>query len=368
MKIPILCGIGAAMFVPALLAHAEDRFWEDKSGAWSESAGWRDGKLPGKEDAAKFTMGGTATLTNNAQRGDSVKYLAIGVRERDKAGLGHLILGQNARLWVWDWLSGGDQNNSSGTLELRDNAVLVGNGNVNFGAYGGTMKVSVSDRASFIINGESAMLGSKGTLLEINGGLVQHNNNRRAFIVGNSDGANASVQLNGGRMETGPIIVGFWKEYGAATGTFTQSGGTFQAGEPRRSDNDAVPESVIGDGEKATGNWLTSGGTAEFERDLIIGRNGNGALNVSGGKVVCRQKLIVGAGATGKGVVTVNGGTLVVNEIVGGEGESSLIIGPQGTLQLMGDAGKMGVGLKKVSIEGRVLNKNGRVMAWKPGG
>lgn len=125
---------------------------------------------------------------------------------------------------------------------------------------------------------------------------------------------------------------------------------------------------MIGDGEKATGNWMTSGGTAEFERDLIIGRNGSGALNVNGSKVVCRQKLMVGAGATGKGTVTVNGGTLVVNEIVGGEGNSSLVIGPHGTLQLMGDAGKMGAGLKKVSIEGSVLNKNGRVIAWKPGG
>ncbi len=364
MKNSIFAGIVALTLTATIsAARAADRFWTGGAGDWNSAANWGD-KLPGKEDAAKVVRGGTVSLVDNRLQGESVKYLDIGSGEGDRVGAGRVVIGRDARLWVWDWLSGGQQAGSQGELALRDNGVLVANGGINFGSYGGAMKMSVADKASFIINSETVSLAGKGTDFQINGGLVQHNNNRRAFIVGNNDGAQASLELHSGTLETGPMIVGQWREYGAVTGEVMQSGGTFAAGAARRAVGNADNSSVIGDGEKATGTWTTSGGRATFMEDLIVGRGGKGTLNILGGTVGCR-KLIIGAGASGEGVVTVIGGILRASEIVGGEGQSSLIIGPQGTLQWMGDMTTMDIGLKNVSVLGKILDKSGKLIPWK---
>lgn len=241
------------------------------------------------------------------------------------------------------WTLTNNANNATGNLVVDTGKLILNN----TGSYG--VAVSATNLNAIIGNTADA-----NGVLEINGATVTYNNTSNAdllayrntlTIANNATGAGA-VHMSSGSLTTFRqlsigSISGAYGDYtqsggtasvggflalglGTGTGTFNQTGGTFN-----------MTTSPVTNGA-ATGSHgeMNIGGSAVFnvngtaDNGLWVGESGTGILNVSGSAalnfVATNNGIQFGRNATGIGTVNLNGGTVTLPRIYKGAGAGTL--------------------------------------------
>lgn len=290
----------------------------------------------------------------------------IGKNENGAGGVGTLnmsggMLSNTGRTYIGNPGCTGTLNLSGGTYKNVNNEVFVVGGTAGedwFGVGGGTAFVTISHPDSLLQAGGEFWVGNRagGTgTLTISAGTLTTNN----WTVIGRDSGNGTVNMSGGTINKnggGQFIIADWGstavmtqsagavnvngqvwvgQGGAANGTYTLSGGTI-------TNNNWVAvgrDTGIGLVTMTGGTWTKTGGG-----NFIIGASGPGTLNQSGGLVdvqagetwmgennVCNYTLsgtgelranvcYVGRWGGGNSTVNLNGGTLRVSQLLGGDG------------------------------------------------
>ncbi|MES2660530.1 MAG: LamG-like jellyroll fold domain-containing protein [Verrucomicrobiota bacterium] len=226
---------------------------------------------------------------------------------------GNLVLRGHSKTRIRDWITIGNVNGGSLTLQDSADVLIEGAGHLNIGDHGrgqSTMFMSGgSVRFKEFFIGKNT--GVSGVLLQTGGDLIKEgllDSRLGGFDVGTADAWGAW------RM-TGGTFTDDWNfQIGAHGAGFMEvDGGTVQVA------------GFLGIGRYHTGHGVLdvksgSVATTAPENLLLVGEEGIGVLNIRGrGRVTCANRMIIGAGAISKaGEGTVNlleGGTLVTSGI-----------------------------------------------------
>ena len=256
----------------------------------------------GDDTISTITIGGTAVYQANGRF--NVGYGANSVANVIVEGSGTLNK-------VAGWLSVGNSSNAAGFMTVKDNGV-VNNSNGDFNVSDvGTSSGTLTIEGAGTVNSSGPMFIGKngGTTgaLNLSSGTLNVTANfylaREATSTGTATQTGGSSTMGG----TGEVFIG-----AAGAGTYTLSGGTMVSNGWL-----AVGRYVSGVGIlNVSGGTLTQNSTDRF---FMIGEEGNGTLNVSNtGVVDSRGFFSIGHAGSGTGVVNLNGGKLMVNQVDSG--------------------------------------------------
>jgi autotransporter-associated beta strand protein/T5SS/PEP-CTERM-associated repeat protein len=216
---------------------------------------------------------------------------------------------------VAGWLSVGNSSNATGFMTVKDNGV-VNNSNGDFNVSDvDTSKGTLTIEGSGTVNSSSPMYigkngGTTGTL-NLSSGTLNVTSNfylaRQATSTGTATQTGGSSTMGG----TGEVFIG-----ADGAGTYTLSGGTMAINGWLAMGRYASGVGVL----NVSGGTLTQNST---DRNFMVGEEGNGTLNVSDtGVVDARGFFSIGQAATGTGVVNLDGGKLMVNQVDSGNTQS----------------------------------------------
>lgn len=255
----------------------------------------------GDDTSSTITIGGTAVYQANGRF--NVGYGANSVA--------NVIVQDSGTLnKVAGWLSVGNSSNATGFMTVKDNGVVNSNGDFN-----------VSDVGT-----------SSGTLTIEGSGTV---NSSGPMFIGKNGGTTGTLNLSSGTLN---VTANFYLAREAtSTGTATQTGGSSTMGGTGEvfigADGAGVYNltggTMVANGWLAMGRYISgvgvlnvSGGTFTHnstDRNFMVGEEGNGTLNVSNtGVVDSRGFFSIGQAGSGTGVVNLNGGKLMVNQVDSG--------------------------------------------------
>lgn len=263
--------------------------------------------------------------------------------------------------------AGGAYNLNGGTLNVRGQ-INVGEANGTAGASailniaGGTFNnTGATDRQNIVIGGRLTTANAGKGQLNISSGTL---NNSSELWVGAGAGSQGVMNISGGTVNQAA-----WLAVGRSNGTgvLNMTGGTFNkttanaghaaiigasgSGSGTFNQNNGAFNVLAGDtwiGEGATGTWNVSGGTATLQVLTLGQGNVLGTLNMQGAasgltggltngggtQVITATTLRMGNSATATAVVNLDGGTLVVNNVVeGNAGATSTFNFNGGTLR-----------------------------------
>ncbi len=207
-------------------------------------------------------------------------------------------------------LNGGTYGNSGGELVIGGVAT---NGGVGTDATLQLENGTTLNNISWLSIGRGNGNGSVTSNLTLNGNATVTSTNMSAgFNAGNGGNIpKGTITLNGTSVLTATTTVNFAE---SASSEFTMNindTATF-----RQTVNNAG-ETRVGIGAGSIGTINVNGGTAGFERDLIIGAGGTGRLNLTSGTVnvasTLERWLMVGRDGSSTGEITVDGGDLNLN-------------------------------------------------------
>jgi autotransporter-associated beta strand protein len=304
--------------------------------------------------ASEFQLSGTRTLTvaDGAAGIDLQITGSLSAGDLVKAGAGTLVLGNGSART-------GTTTINAGTLSIADNSYLgAAGGQLNFGDGGSAGTVTLATTASFstgrfiningpavaafdvlagtVLGATSDGFGTGGMLktgggtmvstgnitlsgtagsMTVDGGTFSHSAGTKSIggtlRVGGASSSNGSYTLSAGVLTVSNNFAGLSTGAigGSGTGSFAQTGGTFNVSGTNSS-------LVVGEGSGGVGSYTISAGTLNARR-IIVGRdNGaSGTVNVTGGTVNVGLDVYVGGnagGGGGAGVLNVSGGTLAV--------------------------------------------------------
>jgi len=211
---------------------------------------------------------------------------------------------------------------SSGRLELSGDGRIerTSGGYTQIGYGSGATGTVVMTGGTWDQDGNRLQIGRTGVgTFDLSGGSITNIANIRLGVNSGSDG---TLNISGtGEMETGsPMSVG----YGAGgTGELTVSDGSLTF----------TLDKILDIGNSGVGTVNLSGGSITGIDELQLGVNSgaHGTLNISGtGMIEADNDVSIGYGAGSTGVVTVSGGTLLMNAIqplyVGNGGTGTLTV------------------------------------------
>ncbi|HEY1935903.1 MAG TPA: hypothetical protein VGG99_28185, partial [Acetobacteraceae bacterium] len=249
---------------------------------------------------------------------------------------------------------------AGGTLSAAGTiSVTIGN------SFGGTGQVTVNDGV-FNVSGAQLSIGSGGSLLVENGGIVTDTFSGLGPGVDiNSSGgfqANASVTVTGAGSTLNASAAGMQFVVGDnSSGSLTIStGGVVNAG-----------TNFVDIGNQTGGNGtvvVNSGGSFAMN-GLNVGSNGAGTLSMTGGTVTDSGSLSIGAGSGASGSATLGGGAILTADglTVGSSGVGTLTLNggtitDTGTYTFAG-SNTGGEGTIAISGAGAVLNSNAFIIS-----
>ncbi len=216
---------------------------------------------------------------------------------------------------------------SSGAFSLGGGSLAVGSEYVGFsgtGAFtqsGGTQAIgsfltlaqnSGGGSGSYTLTGGSLFSGNSENIGE--GGTASFNqsggtNSTASVYFGRLAGASGTYSLSSsGLFSAQSVSVGY-----SGTGAFGQSGGT-----------SIVPNLIVGDQSGGVGSYILGGSGLLSSGTETIGNSGSGAFTQTGGTNTISSALYLGFSTGSSGAYNLQGGLLVVPEIVQGAGSSAL--------------------------------------------
>jgi autotransporter-associated beta strand protein len=273
------------VFVAPATLHADAYNWvNNSSGDWSIAGNWLDlssstGTVPGNNDDAYVTNGGTATITLSGEVCSEL-YLLNGAVQITAGGLS-VINNQFV--------------GESGVGTIAQSAginTIIGNGALYLGNNsGGSGIYSLSGSGQLIAPNEQLGVSGSATMTQTGG----TNSVSSSLSLGVNPGSSGSYNLSGnGQLMAPSESVGF-----SGTGVFTQSGG-----------NNSV--SFLGVGN---GSYNLSGSGQLTASSETVGFYGMGTFTQSGGTHTVSSPLVLGYGAGSSGTYNLNGGLLVVSSL-----------------------------------------------------
>jgi len=261
---------------------------------------------------------GTLTLTNtNITKfggvGEDVDHFNVGIANGSS---GEVIMNGTSTIKAQDnvCIGGDDGSNSEadltstgvGIVIMNDNAYLVAGDQMRIGgAVNSTGTLYMNDPNTLLktVENEDLGVGKRGTgIIEMEHGTIIVDDD---FQIGDSSTGTGTVTMNNAsRIEVeGDIDVG-----GSGTGTLTMNDDAYMSGD----DN-----IVVGDGNGGylymspnTEILITGGGGGDF----VVGEDGYGLLDMTGGLITVADDLAVAQDDSGDGDVIMNGGTINVDD------------------------------------------------------
>ncbi len=360
-----LLGVAAAtlLLVSAPPARA-DIAWNVPAGDWSVATCWSGDAVPTAGAGADVFNGGTAAVSTT---GDACSSLLLGNTTGSGAIQmtgGSLAVGTAAYVGysgTGNFLQLGGACTVSGQLYVGDNGVgtytltgtgtLTATGQIVVGSYNGGRFQWFSNTST--LSTPTLSLGQYGTLAmgfdfdvgALTSGALFHGStfNGGSAILEISNGATAT-QAGGAAANIGTLTVGTTAGSGtyslsagqlsaqydeftgyAATGNFTQSGGT-------NAISDCLYVGYYSDG---SGTYNLSGTGTLSAYCEYVGYSGAGSITQTGGANTITSNLFLGYGANSNGAYSLSGGTLILSGIVAGSGTAAFDFGG-GTLQAGG--------------------------------
>ena len=244
---------------------------------------------------------------------------------------------------------------------------------VSDGGFGGAAgSLTVGNDANFAAGCWASISGPSVTVdigrnLELRGGslaVTRSTVNVAGYLEASHDG-DSEIGVHGGTLEVGYMFLGYGSGHttsltldahdGVAPQLLTRGSPmnlymgwhghaevTQEAGSVMRADpGDPHPNVHLGYHATASGTYEMNGGTLVVN-DLVLGLAGDGELTQRGGIVHVHDQLTLGNSTGGSGTYTMIDGTLNVQEIAAGSGTSQFNLGG-GTLVLGGPAHAFGV-------------------------
>ncbi len=327
---------GISLYGGAFAAVLKESTTRITSGTYDASGTeWVVGGLDtGNGTNTHLVMGNASALTN-------ISWLSIGRGNGNGTALSDVTLNDTASITANSMSAGYNVNNTAtkpkGTITLNGSSSLTVSDYFHLAeSAGSSMTLTLNDTAAVTLAGtpdgeDRRNLGLNGSgVLTLNAGTTFTDESTRWLNVGYQNGSGV-VNINGGTFNksSGELRVGTTSTNGVytATGTINMTGGTATVGSltlGRGNNNDA----------KVNGTLNVSGGTLTVTTGLaIVGYQGDGTaggtLNITGGTFDASglsgtNSMLIGTGGSGRGTVTVNGGTLnSLNDMVLAENYSS---------------------------------------------
>jgi T5SS/PEP-CTERM-associated repeat protein len=290
-------------------------------------------------------------------------------------GDGDLIIGD---------VGAGTHTQSGGDVNVADE-IIIGLADVSTGV------VNVSG-GNFRANGRSILVGfdGNGTLNVSGTGNVRANHD---MLIGFLEGGVGNVNVSGGTVEAGFFFTNSFTGPAGSTANVTQTGGTFNAriafvlGQSNGTSTmnhsggaiNALTNNgdmVVSDGGGNTSTYNISGtATVDLLHNFIVGAfNGsNGTVNQSGGTITAGDNLLIGR--DGVGAWNLSGGTASATNVFLGDFDASF-----GTMKVTGGtldlSGNLNVGAALASnapamptgTQGQALDANGTFIVSGNGG
>ncbi len=354
-KLITLAAVAASVAMP-LAANADSVTWTGAADSnplnannWTNSA--EEAVLPGTTDTALIGDAPEANLSNGSA---TYLHLKLGT-ENGKTGT--LTVGNGGTLTATEKTGGalsmGNVDGSSAVLNIDGGSVILES--LNTPNYAATSTINLIDGTLTInewadwgrnANGRAEFNQSGGTL-----------DLTKGFQIGRDNNGTGIYTMSGGTLNGSSGDYFMVGRLGTSTGTFNLIDGTVNFGSKDVTigghDNNA--------GSKATkGYFNQSGGTVSAAGNMQIGRYGTGVYTQTGGNLTCKASFSIGRFSSGKGTYTITGGTFSAPNkdiIVGEEGSGTLNIGGTATVNL---AYNMNLGTKDSSA-GAVIQNGGIV-------
>ncbi len=294
------------------------------SGNWLFGAKYGAGGTGSVTSVVK-TGAGTLTINNNIQGTNTGGALVNPGNVFVKAGT--VVVDTSGVVTTSNFNSIGQTGTDVGTLTLKGNGSFISGNDFNAGDIGsssGTLNVrdtaslSVGTAGGFIVgSANGAGSTASGTVNHSAGTVTVNRTNDGAFVIGGRNSATAggsgTYNLSGTGVLTnaGNAFIG-----GYGTGTFSQTGGTFNT----------TGWLSIGRQTSGTGTYTISGGQLNqtgASAGIVVGELATGTLTVSGSGAVTSPAtgiLRIGNSVSGNGTVNLNGGSITTAKVdtVGG--------------------------------------------------
>ncbi len=358
--------VTAITFCIAGSATAADIQWSPTATTsdWNTAANWTGGVKPiGVDNAVINVITGNPVVTTATTPTVNQTWIGDGTGNSGKLELqtggvmnagNWTAIGRGAGTGTLN-ITGGTFNNggngvfivssgagSTGTLTMSGGTINTNRG-FWFGEVGGLTGGGTATIANATITTNAGggnnlenrfIIGQRGIgVLTLNAGSVINSLNGSEFFVGNGPNGNGTLTQNAGSITTNNWTVVGRNDGGAATGVYNMNGGSF-----------------------------TKTGGGQF----IVGDNGNGTVNQTGGTITCNNEYWVGQGSL-TSTQTMSLGTLNVNNWIavgrqGGTGIFNLNGGTVNKTSLNGDvtvgAGTNGAadGVGTFNMTGGILN------------
>jgi T5SS/PEP-CTERM-associated repeat protein len=310
-KAALLFGAVAAAACP-LSSRGTSDFWNGPSGSgnWSTAANWSLGHQPGNLDEvfiAATTFQGRTAVYDASATATNLSSLTIDSAQLFPASLSQAV---NTLTTAVEYVG----SNRTGNLNISGGMHTV-NGSLYFGfAAGSSGNGSLSGGT---LNSKDTFVGKAGGgFFNQTGGT--HSIGTGDLILGADAGATGNYALSGGSLQVGNLSSGIEAIGSIGVGIFNQSGGVNSASK--------VDIGYL-DGSSGTYN-LSNSASLNVSLLAVVGEQGNGMLNQSGGTLsVGIDGLYIAGGLLTSGTVNLSAGQLTVDgsEVVGDVGNGAVI-------------------------------------------
>ncbi|RYD45766.1 MAG: hypothetical protein EOP83_30760, partial [Verrucomicrobiaceae bacterium] len=271
----------------------------------------------GANSVANLTLSGTSqmSLKGRFQVGFGVDSSAT-VTVEGNAGI----------VKAGEWTSIGNSNNSTGTLNVKDNGTFTTNGDFN---------ISDVDMSKGVVN-----LSGSGTITSSGQTFVGKN----GAVAGGTTG---TINQSGGTYNCSSwISVG---RYNFSTGTVNVSGGTF---------NQTSADQGIIVGEEGLGVLNVTGGSVNVTGNpgILVSNaaTANGTVNLKTNGTIVTKRVSAGAGGAGAATFNFDGGTLTA-----GAGANADFFSGMDTAEVLAAGGTINSGGNDISISQNLTGAGG---------
>ena len=284
--------LGTALGIVSTAKGVEGQDWTGGGSdtLFSTSANWEGGRDSNSTAALRFYYGAGSTVTFDALY-PIAEYIWIGNWNNGYVSAD----GETVTYMTWEAQDSTDGiNQTASGITLADNSDQSAALKIESGTYRAGADVSVGSK------GGIAYLTMDGGSLEVTYWIAAGRDNAatKSYITINNG---ASLKAGQGASANGMIDL-------CGSGTFTvNNGGYVYAPGSKNTGADSGVAMAIANLVGANMAVTNAGGTVELGGSVVVGRNGTGALTLTGGTL----KTTAIEGGTGAGTVTLDGGTIV---------------------------------------------------------
>lgn len=265
-----------------------------------------------------------------------------------------------------------------GEITIGNNGAFIDSNGYDIGInqiFSGNGRLTKQGAGLLTLSGSQAYTGgttvSSGTLALATGSSLNHSG--QYVIVGDFGGSNATLLINGSTVTSGTGTVGAFSQGSVAVNSGTWQNSTLTYIGLSSTGNLLLNGGLVtsstmtlGGLNSASGKAVIQSGTMAIANNLIIGENGQGALEIYGGKVSVQQTVFTGSGA-GNGTILLAGGegnrgTLSTSYLVKWSSNSSITF-DGGILQALNNGDFMAFysnGDVSIASGGAFIDSNGK--------